>query len=123
MVLGLLAREEAALAHVEVETLQAPVPEPDDRVLLADVALGLVLGALGGRQPVKYREPDHALGLLLQPAQEVHGLDLVLVLAGLLEAAPDRRLDVGAPEGRNLTQLTRHLDAVVQQEAELALVH
>lgn len=115
--------EEAALAHVEVEALEASIPEADNGVLLADVALGLVLGALGRGEPVQHRQPDHRLGLLLEPAEEVHGLDLVLVLAGFLEAAAHRGLDVGAAEGSHLAKLTRHLDAIMQQQAELALVH
>ena len=40
----------------------------------------------------------------------------------VLEAAPDAGLDVGAPEGGHLAQLSWDLDGVVQQQAQLPLV-
>lgn len=58
MVLGVAAEEETLLTHVKVEAFQAPVPESNYRILLADITLSLVLGALGGRQPVQNRQPD-----------------------------------------------------------------
>ena len=39
-----------------------------------------------------------------------------------LEAAADRRLDVGAAEGGDLAELPGDLDGVVQEEAEATLV-
>ena len=122
VVLGLAPGEEARLAHVKVEAFEAAIAKADDRVLFADVALGLVFGRLGCRESMQHRQPDHALRLLLQPAEEVHGFDLALVLAGLLETAAHRWLDVGAAERGDFAQLARHLDAIVQQQAELALV-
>ena len=98
------------------------IPEPNDGVLLADVALGLVFGGFSGRQTMQHRQPDQTLRLLLQPIQEVHGLNGLFVFAGLLEAAAHRGLDVGASKGSHLTQLPRHLDAVVQQQSQFALV-
>ena len=52
-----------------------PVSESQDGALLADVALGLVPGGLGGHEPVQHRQPHHGLGLLLHPAQEVQSLE------------------------------------------------
>ena len=54
------------------------------------------------------------------PLAHTH-LNEVLVLPGLDEAALDRGLHVAAPEGRDLAQDPRDLDAVVEQEAQLAL--
>ena len=48
-------------------------------------------------------------------------LDEILVFAGLLEAALDGGLDVVAAEGGDLAQDPRDLDAVVQQQPQLAL--
>lgn len=45
-------REEAILTQIGVETFQTTISETDDRILFADVALGLVLGRFGGAQPV-----------------------------------------------------------------------
>ena len=51
------------------------VPEADDGALLADVALGLVLGRLGGGHAVQHGQPHHGLGLQAHPLQEVRHLD------------------------------------------------
>lgn len=149
MILRLAAREETVLAHVEIEAFQASVsetfrsprvssradleyrrplkirvsPEPSDGVLLAYVTFRLMLGALRGGESMKHRQPDHALRLLLQPAQKVHRLYLVLVLPGLLEAATHAGLDVRPAECRHFPELPRHLDAVVQQQAQFPLIH
>lgn len=82
-----------------------------------------MLGGLRRGQSVQHGQPDHALRLLLQPAQEMHGLYLVLVLARLLEAAAHAWLDVRATERRDFAQLPRYLDTVVQQESQLTLIH
>lgn len=74
-----------------------------------------MLCALRGGESMKHRQPDHALGLLLQPAQKMYRLYFILVLASLLEAAANARLDVRSAERRHFSQLPRHLDAVVQQ--------
>lgn len=71
-----LAREKARLTHVEIEALEAPIPQTDYRELLARVALGLMPGALRGRHPMQHRQPHEALRFLLQPRQEVGGLQL-----------------------------------------------
>lgn len=39
-----------------------------------------------------------------------------------LEATADRRFDVGAAEGGNLTKLPRDLDRIVEEEAQSTLV-
>lgn len=46
VILCLVTEEEAFLAHVKVETLQASVAESDDWVLLANVAFSLMLSVL-----------------------------------------------------------------------------
>lgn len=43
------------------------IPESDDGTLLADVALGLVLGSLRGSHPVQDGQPHHGLGLQSHP--------------------------------------------------------
>lgn len=43
------------------------IPEADDGTLLANVALGLVLGSLCGSHPVQDRQPHHGLGLQSHP--------------------------------------------------------
>lgn len=53
------------------------LPESDDRIFLANVALRLVLGSFGGCEPVQHREPHHGLRLLLQPLEEVECLDVL----------------------------------------------
>ena len=65
------ARKEAVLANVEVEVLERAVSEADDRVLLADRALGVVSGRLGRGQPMQDRHPDYGLRLELEPFEEV----------------------------------------------------
>lgn len=47
VIFRIFTQEEARLAHVEVEALQATVSEAYDRIFLADVALRLVLGCFG----------------------------------------------------------------------------
>lgn len=86
VVFGISTEEETLLAHVEVEAFEASVSEAHDRVLLADVALGLVLGRLRCRQPVEHRQPHKTLRLMLQPAEEVLQLDgdLLVTVNGLL---------------------------------------
>lgn len=51
------------------------LPESNNGVLFADIALGLMFGSLGGSEAVEYRQPHHGLWLLLQPLQEVESLD------------------------------------------------
>jgi len=117
VVLGVATEEETLLAHVEVEALEASVAEAHDRVLLADVALGLVLGRLRRRQAMEHGQPDEALGFVLQPAEEVLQLngdvlvavDGLLRDAGLLQAGPHRGLDVGATKGGHFTELAGYL--------------
>ena len=64
------------------------------------------------RIPVQDRQPDHGLGLLLHPAQEVQRLD-ELVSPRLLEAGPHTRLHVGAAKGLDLAQHPRNLDKYI----------
>lgn len=54
LVLAPLAVEEASLAHVEVEALEAAVAEAQDGRLLADVALGRVSCRLGRHEAVQH---------------------------------------------------------------------
>lgn len=70
VLLGGALAEEAVLAEVEVEAPQAAISETDDREHLAHVALGLMLGELGGGQPMHHRQPDDTLRLLLHPLEE-----------------------------------------------------
>jgi len=46
--------------------------------LLANVALGLMPGRLGGNEPVQDWKPDHALRLLLHPVQEMWCLIIII---------------------------------------------
>lgn len=55
-------------------------PEPDDGTLLADVALGLVLGGLGSGDSVQNGQPHHGLGLQAHPVQEHGGFQLGFVI-------------------------------------------
>ena len=54
-------------------------PEAHDGTLLADVALGLVLGRLGGGHAVQHGQPHHGLGLHAHPVHKLPGLQLHLV--------------------------------------------
>ena len=56
------------------------LPEAHDGTLLADVALGLVLGRLGGGHAVQDGQPHHGLGLQTHPVQEHGRLQLRLVV-------------------------------------------
>ena len=109
---GCFAQEEAVVAHVEVEALLAVVTKPHDGTDLADSALDtVVLGRLGRGQPMKYGQPDQALRLLLQPPHEICAVNLKAAV-GLgafsaarvvgAEAAPNRRLHIGALKGKKL---------------------
>jgi len=51
-----------------------PLPEAHYRVLLADVAFGLMFCCLCSWKPMKDWQPHHALWLLLQPVQEMNSL-------------------------------------------------
>jgi len=111
VVLGVAAEEETLLAHVEVEALEASVAEADDRVLLADVAFGLVLGRLRRRQAMEHRKPHEALRFMLQPAEEVLQLDGDVLVAidgllrdaSLLQTGSHRGLYVGATKSGYFT--------------------
>lgn len=59
------------------KTLQ---PESYDGTLLANVALGLVLGGLGGGHAVQDGQPHHGLGLHAHPVQEHGGFQLRFVV-------------------------------------------
>lgn len=110
--------EETRLTHVKIEALQAAIPQPHDRILLARVALGLVLGRLRRRQPVQHRQPHQRLRLLFEPGEEMRHLQVLVVAQTTAHA----RFDVGAAESGDFSELSRHLQDVVQQEAEFALI-
>ena len=117
------AGEEAVLAQVDVEAAQTAITHADDGKGLAGVAFGLMLGRFRRRHPMQNGQPDERLGLAAQPIEKFGGANLSTVLfSGMLQAAADRRLDVGASEGGDLAQLTRQLDAVVQQQPQLPFV-
>ena len=112
MAFGCFAQEEAVVAHVKIEALLAVVPKPHDGTDLADSALDtVVLGRLGRGQPMKYGQPDQALRLLLQPPHEICAVNLKATV-GLgafsaarvvgAEAAPNRRLHIGALKSKQL---------------------
>jgi len=61
----------AATQHAYYVLHSHSIPEPYYRVLLADVALGLVFCCLCSRKPMKDWQPHHALWLLLQPVEKV----------------------------------------------------
>lgn len=82
-----------------------------------------MLGALGGGEPMKYRQPYHTLRFLLEPTEKVYGLDLVLVFSRFLETATYARLYIRTPKGRHFAQLSRHLYAIVQQQSQFSLIH
>lgn len=71
MILRIASKEETFLAHIKVEALEATIAEAHNGILLAYVALGLMLGRLGGGQTMQHRQPDKTLRLVLQPAQEM----------------------------------------------------
>lgn len=57
-----------------------PIPESNDRTLLADVALGLMLGSLRSGHSVQHGQPHHGLGLQSHPVQEEGSFDLRLII-------------------------------------------
>lgn len=71
VILGIASKEETLLAHVEIEALEATIPEAHNWILFAYVALGLMFSSLGGSQAMQHRQPDKTLRLVLQPAQKV----------------------------------------------------
>lgn len=107
-----------SLSNVEVT-----LPESYDGIVLANVALGLMFRCFGRGQSVQHWQPDHALWLLLQPAQEMHGFYFVFILSRFFEATANAGLDVRTTECRDLTQLSRHLYTVVQQKTKFPLIH
>lgn len=113
--------EEAVLAHVKVEALQTAVSEPVDWILFTDVTFSLVLSSLRSGEPVEDGQPDHALGFLFHPLQEVQGLNQIAV-SGLLEARPDAGVDVDTTESLSLAQDPGDLDTVTEQQTQLTLV-
>ena len=62
-----LGGEEAVLAHVEVEALEAAVAEAHDGTRLADVALRLVPSRLSRDKTVEDWQPNHRLRFLFHP--------------------------------------------------------
>lgn len=56
-------------------------PEADDGTLLADVALGLVFGGLGGSHAVQHGQPDHGLRFQTHPVQEHGSLQFWLIVS------------------------------------------
>lgn len=86
MILGIASKEETFLAHIKVEALEAAIAEAHNGILLAYVALGLMLGCLGGSQTMQHRQPDKTLRFVLKPAEEMRQLygNFLIAIDGLL---------------------------------------
>lgn len=123
MLAATTAGEETYLTNVEVEAFQAPISETDDRILLANIALGLMFRAFGGNQPMEHGQPHDRLRFSVKPAKKVHRLNFAAdQLTSAVETRSHTRFHIAAAERTNFSENAWNLNKIVQEEAQFALI-